>query len=52
MNNAYVYLCSDYIHSHCQVTEAIKNLFNPLMPELYPSAQHSLLRFFTGDFNF
>jgi hypothetical protein len=25
---------------------------NPLTPELNPSAQRCLLRFFTGDFNF
>jgi hypothetical protein len=25
---------------------------NPLTPELNPSAQHCLPRFFTGDFNF
>jgi hypothetical protein len=25
-------------------------LFNPLMPELNPSAQRCLTRFFTGDF--
>jgi hypothetical protein len=25
---------------------------NPLMPELNPSAQRCLPRFFTGDFNF
>jgi hypothetical protein len=28
-----------------------KNKVNPLMPELNPSAQHCLLRFFTGDFS-
>jgi hypothetical protein len=28
------------------------SVFNPLTPELNPSAQCCLLRFFTGDFNF
>jgi hypothetical protein len=27
-------------------------MFNPLTPELNPSAQRCLPRFFTGDFNF
>jgi hypothetical protein len=30
----------------------IHQLFNPLQPELNPSAQRCLPRFFTGDFNF
>jgi hypothetical protein len=33
------------------VTER-SNKFNPLMPELNPSSQRFLQRFFTGDFNF
>jgi hypothetical protein len=28
------------------------SLFTPLTPELNPSAQRFLLKFFTGDFNF
>jgi hypothetical protein len=31
---------------------SIFSILNPLTPELNPSAQRCLLRFFTGDFNF
>jgi hypothetical protein len=30
--------------------EVSENLINPLTPELNPSAQHCLTKFFTGDF--
>jgi hypothetical protein len=32
------------------LVDILQNLFNPLMPELNPSAQRCMTRFFTGDF--
>jgi hypothetical protein len=40
-------LYSVFAQIHC-----IQNTFNPLMPELNPSTQHSLPRFFLGILNF
>jgi hypothetical protein len=40
-------LYSVFAQIHC-----IQNTINPLTPELNPSTQRSLLRFFSGDFKF
>jgi hypothetical protein len=51
INSEYYFKALNNLQS-CKILIKYFAIVNPLTPELNPSAQRSLPRFFTGDFNF